>query len=734
MPEGWEVEVGSNWLNKAGVLIFITGLALLLGYSMAHVGAFGRVSMGFAIAAAMLAAGVLIERQPPYASYGHGLVAGGWAGTYVTAFAMHALPAARVIENDLAAALVLLAVAGAMVWHSLRYRSQTVTALAFVAASLPLALTPLSAFSLVAALPLAAALLIVARQFGWSGLSLLGLGSTYVLFALRTSPWARTDADLSITFRYVLLAMYWLTFEIADVLTWRAGRARAPHSPLFAANVIGSLGCLFLLRPFDDPRLGTMVVGCAALGYFFGSIVRARLRPAPDVADTSERPFDTSHAALAVSAALTAWALGMQFDGPSLLLGLLLEAQLLIVSAFALGDRQVRRIGGGAALLVTCTAWIHAASPSFVDRIEWPWHMSAWSPVVALVAICWYVNHERLRRQHPAVDRSERLYAWAASILVGAIIAGDVPVLYAGLAGMGFALALLMAGTRSASEYRYQAYIALLIGVRAVLGHFAAPVTAASHDQWPILLSAVAVAYAFAWWADRHRSMMSLPERRLVSLEAGGAAVVLLAMFEWRVTPRLRLGGTWAMTAAAFTVLGTRRRVTGLRWQAYVLAGAAALQGLLDVVWLTPKSTLWSGLTIAGVYACGLISRQALIGEKANADALVTAERTARIVVVAAATWLLTVLLGNRLSANLVTMGWGLEGIVLLIGGFLIRERVLRLAGLAILFLCILKLFFYDLRELEALGRIISFVVLGLVLLGVSWTYTKYKDQLRRLL
>ena len=48
--QGWEVVVGSSWLNKAGVLIFVTGLALLLGYSMAHVGPLGRVAMGFGIA------------------------------------------------------------------------------------------------------------------------------------------------------------------------------------------------------------------------------------------------------------------------------------------------------------------------------------------------------------------------------------------------------------------------------------------------------------------------------------------------------------------------------------------------------------------------------------------------------------------------------------------------------------------------------------------------------------
>ena len=59
---------------------------------------------------------------------------------------------------------------------------------------------------------------------------------------------------------------------------------------------------------------------------------------------------------------------------------------------------------------------------------------------------------------------------------------------------------------------------------------------------------------------------------------------------------------------------------------------------------------------------------------------------------------------------------------------------MLRLSGLALLFLCILKLFVYDLQQLEALARILSFVVLGLVLLTVSWVYTRYREQIRKLL
>jgi uncharacterized membrane protein len=68
---------------------------------------------------------------------------------------------------------------------------------------------------------------------------------------------------------------------------------------------------------------------------------------------------------------------------------------------------------------------------------------------------------------------------------------------------------------------------------------------------------------------------------------------------------------------------------------------------------------------------------------------------------------------------------------VLLLAGFPLRERALRLQGLALLLLCILKLFIYDLRNPETLYRILSFITLGLILLGVSWVYTRFRDRLK---
>ena len=128
--DGWEVVVGTSWLNKLGVLVFVIGLALLVGYSMTQLGPAGRVAIGFAISAAMLGTGVVLERRAEYRNYAYGLVAGGWAGAYFTAYAMHALPAARIVTSAIVGTSFLAAIAAGMIVHSLRYRSQTVTGLA----------------------------------------------------------------------------------------------------------------------------------------------------------------------------------------------------------------------------------------------------------------------------------------------------------------------------------------------------------------------------------------------------------------------------------------------------------------------------------------------------------------------------------------------------------------------------------------------------------------------------
>ena len=65
----------------------------------------------------------------------------------------------------------------------------------------------------------------------------------------------------------------------------------------------------------------------------------------------------------------------------------------------------------------------------------------------------------------------------------------------------------------------------------------------------------------------------------------------------------------------------------------------------------------------------------------------------------------------------------------LLLVGRVRRSRLLRLMALALLGLTTLKVFFLDLSALDRAYRIVSFIVLGAILLAVSYLYQKSQQR-----
>ena len=78
--------------------------------------------------------------------------------------------------------------------------------------------------------------------------------------------------------------------------------------------------------------------------------------------------------------------------------------------------------------------------------------------------------------------------------------------------------------------------------------------------------------------------------------------------------------------------------------------------------------------------------------------------------------------LTKQLSLSIV---WALYASGLLVAGRVRRLRLLRLMGLALLSLTTLKAFFWDLSSLDRAYRIISFIMLGAILLVVSYFYQR---------
>ncbi len=71
---------------------------------------------------------------------------------------------------------------------------------------------------------------------------------------------------------------------------------------------------------------------------------------------------------------------------------------------------------------------------------------------------------------------------------------------------------------------------------------------------------------------------------------------------------------------------------------------------------------------------------------------------------------------------------WGVYALFLIVLGIILKEMHLRVFAIILFTITLLKLFFYDIAELDTISKTIVFVSLGILLLIISFLYTKYKN------
>lgn len=86
-------------------------------------------------------------------------------------------------------------------------------------------------------------------------------------------------------------------------------------------------------------------------------------------------------------------------------------------------------------------------------------------------------------------------------------------------------------------------------------------------------------------------------------------------------------------------------------------------------------------------------------------------------------------LVGEWMPQGLTTLGWVVAAFGMFAVGFALRERRYRIAGLGVLGLALGRLLIVDLARLPTNQRILTFILLGVMLLVISYTYTRLRDR-----
>lgn len=73
------------------------------------------------------------------------------------------------------------------------------------------------------------------------------------------------------------------------------------------------------------------------------------------------------------------------------------------------------------------------------------------------------------------------------------------------------------------------------------------------------------------------------------------------------------------------------------------------------------------------------------------------------------------------------TILWGVSSFILMILGMKLKKQSLRIFSLVLFAITLIKLFAYDISNISEGGKIVAFILLGILLLIISFMYQKVK-------
>jgi uncharacterized membrane protein len=340
-------------------------------------------------------------------------------------------------------------------------------------------------------------------------------------------------------------------------------------------------------------------------------------------------------------------------------------------------------------------------------------------------------------------------------------------------------LALVIGISRNSRVLRLGALVLLGLTIFKVLiddaGYHAATWHTLIFNQTFLVFALLVAALAFGAWYYSRTAGIDQNERTMsitlliaaanlvaifgLSLEARGffeAENVRRGFEDWRKlddSKQFTLTALWTIYGTTALAIGVRRRSKMIRFGALGLLGIAAFKvlfvdlGYYAAPWhrLVFNQTFGAFVLLVASFACALrfYSRSEGINENERSPVLtvltvalnlfaiigLSAEAVGRFDSQIRAGEIISddfhdLLLGKRLSLSII---WAVYGGAMLGIGLWRGNRLLRVMALGLLVITIGKVFLSDLASLDKIYRIISFIVLGAILLTVSFLYQQWQ-------
>jgi len=585
-----EEMLGTDWLNKLGITLVVLGVAFFLSHELRTMGPAGKILVGFASGGVLLAAGIWFERGDRYRILARTGIGGGWALLFFTTYAMYHVPPARVLTSQPTDLVLMLVVAAAMVGHTLRYRSQVVTGLAFLLAFLTVTISHSNVYSLSAGVVLAAGLVVIVGRMQWFELEIFGILASYLNHFLWVRPIIEAMHGKRHPFPEFLpsagiLALYWLIFRLSYVFR-SPGNEQQERISTAAALLNTSL--LLALLKYQSVHPEWAFWALLAIGGVETALAQL---PATRRRRSAVIVLSTLGVVLLIAA------FPFRYSGTRLSVLWLAEAEALLLIGVWTKEVVFRRLGMIASVLVAGQMLAYDAAEIFGRRMDdadlSPDYKLAILFVVA--GVVFYLNAHWVLPRWRSLFTTEfdgrvmqRLsYAGAVMMLGAAWIA--FPEAWTAVAWCALGIVLAIAGKRlvehdaGSPALGYQAnFMAGIAFVRVLAINLEA--TGKFHGLTLRLITIALVAallYATSRWSG---STISEAKKDSWSFDGIAAraytwvASFLLALVAWYELRSLGVADAWVVGGLVLLELGLTRKSPSLRLQGYVALAAGFLR------------------------------------------------------------------------------------------------------------------------------------------------------------
>jgi hypothetical protein len=323
-------------------------------------------------------------------------------------------------------------------------------------------------------------------------------------------------------------------------------------------------------------------------------------------------------------------------------------------------------------------------------------------------------------------------FGHAATGLMMLVLGFELRTEFVGLSWLVLALALSELGVRKGfKDFVVQGYWAGATSLVVLLEfNVLEPGVHTDWRGWAPQICGALILYGAAVRLAARPQGMELDRVRFVLFQITSfVATALMAAFLRNTLPAPLTAFSWAMLGLLLLLAGRLLGGVDLRLQSLMLAVAAAIRVWSSGLFLEGEFLGMQRRIVSTVAVIACLYAAEFLSERSAAWAAAV-----RVVFSVLASALLFSLLTHEVSGGLLTVAWGAQGVALLFAGFPLRARYLRLSGLALLLVCVGKLFLHDLRHLEMPFRVLSFLVLGVILIGVSFLYSRFRERISRYL